>query len=124
MLSLHPAEATSPPRRQGDKSLLRTQYSYALQKVKLVSPFAVLWVEQERERRQSIWIPFAHPVSLTFTAQFTNLVGGSQYLVGDGLESCTTHIQPQQLRFDNYRVTVIDAPRFDDTDKTTPISST
>ncbi|KAF8126665.1 hypothetical protein K438DRAFT_1532196, partial [Mycena galopus ATCC 62051] len=48
---------------------------------------------------------------------FANLVGDSQYLVGDGLESCTTHIQSQQFRLDDYRVTLIDIPGFDDTHK-------
>ncbi|KAJ7821629.1 hypothetical protein B0H14DRAFT_2240931, partial [Mycena olivaceomarginata] len=48
---------------------------------------------------------------------FANLVGGSQHLVGDGLESCTTHIQSQQFLLDDCCVTVVDMPGFDDTNR-------
>ncbi|KAJ7780607.1 P-loop containing nucleoside triphosphate hydrolase protein [Mycena maculata] len=48
---------------------------------------------------------------------FVNLIGRSQYLVGDGLESCTNQIQSHQFILDDISVTLIDMPGFDDTNK-------
>ncbi|KAJ4485384.1 hypothetical protein J3R30DRAFT_3439108 [Lentinula aciculospora] len=48
---------------------------------------------------------------------FTSLVGGSKFLVGDGLESCTKYIQTQNFTFNDRNVTLIDVPGFDDTNQ-------
>ncbi|KAJ3828145.1 hypothetical protein F5880DRAFT_1473136, partial [Lentinula raphanica] len=46
---------------------------------------------------------------------FTNLIGGSAFIVGNGLESCTKHIQTHKFPFEGHNVTLIDVPGFDDT---------
>ncbi|KAF5372404.1 hypothetical protein D9757_011617 [Collybiopsis confluens] len=48
---------------------------------------------------------------------FTNLVGGAKFLVGDGLESCTSQIQKHKFTFEGKDVTIIDVPGFDDSSK-------
>ncbi|KAF8680686.1 hypothetical protein AX14_004504, partial [Amanita brunnescens Koide BX004] len=48
---------------------------------------------------------------------FVNLVGGSSFRVGDDLESCTDHVQPHLFTLDEYDVTLVDVPGFDDTSK-------
>ncbi|KIK57233.1 hypothetical protein GYMLUDRAFT_263288 [Collybiopsis luxurians FD-317 M1] len=48
---------------------------------------------------------------------FTNLAGGSKFLVGDGLESCTSQVQFHTFDFQGTDVTLIDVPGFDDTSK-------
>ena len=54
---------------------------------------------------------------LTFATQFINLVGRSEFLVGDGLESCTDRIQQHQFAFEDHDVVLIDIPGFDDSNK-------
>ncbi|TDL17318.1 hypothetical protein BD410DRAFT_822676 [Rickenella mellea] len=47
---------------------------------------------------------------------FINLVSGSQHRVGSGLRSCTSTVQVAKLfEIDDYVVTLIDTPGFDDT---------
>ncbi|KAF8727253.1 hypothetical protein AX14_007450 [Amanita brunnescens Koide BX004] len=48
---------------------------------------------------------------------FVNLVGGSNYRVGHDLESCTDRVQPHLFTLDDYDVTLVDLPGFDDTNK-------
>ena len=55
--------------------------------------------------------------STLISAQFVNLVGGSDFRVGDDLESCTDRVQPRQFTLDGYDVTLVDMPGFDDTSK-------
>jgi predicted GTPase len=49
--------------------------------------------------------------------QFLNLVGSSDFRVGDNLESCTDRVQPHLFTLDGYDVTLVDVPGFDDTNK-------
>ncbi|KAJ3713115.1 P-loop containing nucleoside triphosphate hydrolase protein [Lentinula raphanica] len=51
----------------------------------------------------------------TGKTSFTNLIGGSAFIVGNGLESCTKHIQTHKFPFEGHNVTLIDVPGFDDT---------
>ena len=37
--------------------------------------------------------------------------------MGDDLESCTDHVQPHLFTLDEYDVTLVDVPGFDDTSK-------
>ncbi|KAJ3917550.1 P-loop containing nucleoside triphosphate hydrolase protein [Lentinula edodes] len=48
---------------------------------------------------------------------FTNLISDSGFKIGNGLESCTKHIQTIDFTFNNHIVTLIDVPGFDDTNK-------
>ncbi|KAJ3811300.1 P-loop containing nucleoside triphosphate hydrolase protein, partial [Lentinula lateritia] len=48
---------------------------------------------------------------------FTNLISDSRFKIGNGLESCTKHIQTIDFTFNNHIVTLIDVPGFDDTNK-------
>jgi hypothetical protein len=80
------------------------------------SRFAASWAEQEQGRPRSISVCFAHLAPLT-DEQFVNLAGSSQLLVGNGLESCTNHVQSHQFDLDDHHVTLIDMPGFDDTNK-------
>ncbi|KAF5372401.1 hypothetical protein D9757_011614 [Collybiopsis confluens] len=54
---------------------------------------------------------------LLLLRQFTNLVGGANFLVGNGLESCTSQIQSHKFSFEGRDVTIIDVPGFDDSSK-------
>ncbi|OBZ66201.1 GTP-binding protein A [Grifola frondosa] len=50
---------------------------------------------------------------------FINVASGSDFRVGVGLESCTDAMQfSQPFQLDNYSITLIDTPGFDDTSKT------
>ncbi|KAJ3740296.1 P-loop containing nucleoside triphosphate hydrolase protein [Lentinula detonsa] len=53
----------------------------------------------------------------TGKTSFTNLIGGSRFLVGNGLESCTKHIQTHKFIFEGHNITLIDVPGFDDTNE-------
>ncbi|KAE9408492.1 hypothetical protein BT96DRAFT_1013525 [Gymnopus androsaceus JB14] len=48
---------------------------------------------------------------------FANLAGGSHFVVGEGLESCTQHVQCHRFAFGDKDVALIDVPGFDDTSK-------
>jgi len=51
-------------------------------------------------------------------AQFINLASGSSLRVGEGLESCTDEVHVSQVfDLDGQRVTLLDTPGFDDTNK-------
>ena len=51
--------------------------------------------------------------------QFINLVYGSHFRVGYGLESCTSEVQvAPPFLLDGKTVTLVDTPGFDDTVKT------
>jgi len=51
-------------------------------------------------------------------AQFENLASGSSLHVGEGLESCTDEVHVSRaFNLDGRRVTLIDTPGFDDTNK-------
>jgi len=58
---------------------------------------------------------FLHLSWLRFT-QFVNLIGGSNLITGDELESCTSVVQPgKPFDLDGRPVVLIDTPGFDDT---------
>ncbi|KAK1227927.1 hypothetical protein PQX77_009066 [Marasmius sp. AFHP31] len=53
----------------------------------------------------------------TGKTSFINLVGQSEFLVGDGLDSCTNRIQQHPFTFEGQDVVLIDIPGFDDSNK-------
>ncbi|KAK1225067.1 hypothetical protein PQX77_011999 [Marasmius sp. AFHP31] len=53
----------------------------------------------------------------TGKTSFVNLVGQSEFLVGDGLDSCTNRIQQHLFTFEGQDVVLIDIPGFDDSNK-------
>ncbi|KAJ8094228.1 hypothetical protein PM082_006766 [Marasmius tenuissimus] len=53
----------------------------------------------------------------TGKTSFINLVGQSEFLVGDGLDSCTNRIQQHPFAFEGQDVVLIDIPGFDDSNK-------
>ena len=77
-----------------------------------------VWVELARERQRSIHCSGSQLHScLPGPIQFVNLAGGSNFQVGDDLESCTDRVQPYRFTLDDYDVTLVDLPGFDDTNK-------
>ncbi|KAI0789951.1 hypothetical protein C8Q75DRAFT_133143 [Abortiporus biennis] len=51
-------------------------------------------------------------------SSFINVVSGSNLQVGEGLRSCTSSVElSQEFNLDAFRVTLIDTPGFDDTEK-------
>ena len=81
---------------------------------------SVVWAELVRERQRSIHCSRSqlhNRLPLWYQIQFVNLVGGSNYRVGHDLESCTDRVQPHLFTLDDYDVTLVDLPGFDDTNK-------
>ena len=59
---------------------------------------------------------FLSPTGLLTSAQFVNLVSGSNLPVGEGLLSCTAQVQTSPtFELAGRNVTLIDTPGFDDT---------
>jgi hypothetical protein len=90
---------------------LDTVVSWALREAESL-PYVVLPLDRSWTAERA-YHPFP---SWSWFTQFVNLVSGSELGVGDGLESCTSVVQPgKPFILDGRRVVLIDTPGFDDT---------